>query len=172
MTPADGSSTRGGSTSVRGRVRSPHISGGRRWLQPTAAGPWDRQTDGSIVVSPNAPYGGGIITKQTLTSLCSASATHSPDNMTRPHLLLSAGACYRVVCPARGALSSKPAACHSCCQTMGQRDRRTPNCYTDPAPYTMQAVSTLMQTTIKQKTTVNNWTVEELLITVEMFTAV
>jgi len=27
---ADGSSTRGGSTSVRGRVRSPHISGGRR----------------------------------------------------------------------------------------------------------------------------------------------
>jgi len=36
----------------------------------------------------------------------------------------------------------------------------------------MQAVSTLMQTTIKQKTTVNNWTVEELLITVEMFTAV
>ena len=32
MPPADGSSTRGGSTSVRGRVRSPHISGGRRWL--------------------------------------------------------------------------------------------------------------------------------------------
>jgi len=30
--PADGSSTRGGSTSVRGRVRSPHISGGERWL--------------------------------------------------------------------------------------------------------------------------------------------
>jgi len=30
--PADGSSTRGGSTSVRGRVRSPHVSGGRRWL--------------------------------------------------------------------------------------------------------------------------------------------
>jgi len=29
---ADGSSARGGSTSVRGRVRSPHISGGRRWL--------------------------------------------------------------------------------------------------------------------------------------------
>jgi len=28
--PADDSSTRGGSTSVRGRVRSPHISGGRR----------------------------------------------------------------------------------------------------------------------------------------------
>ena len=32
MPAADGSSTRGGSTSVRGRVRSPHISGGRRWL--------------------------------------------------------------------------------------------------------------------------------------------
>jgi len=27
--PADGSSTRGGSTSVRGRFRSPHVSGGR-----------------------------------------------------------------------------------------------------------------------------------------------
>ena len=27
--PADGSSTRGGSTSVRGRVRSQHVSGGR-----------------------------------------------------------------------------------------------------------------------------------------------
>ena len=32
MLPADGSSTRGGSTSVRGRVRSPHTSGGGRWL--------------------------------------------------------------------------------------------------------------------------------------------
>ena len=42
---ASGSSTRGGSTSVRGRVRSPHISGGRQWLQPRAAAPWDRQTD-------------------------------------------------------------------------------------------------------------------------------
>ena len=29
MRPTDGSSTGGGSTSVRGRVRSPHISGGR-----------------------------------------------------------------------------------------------------------------------------------------------
>jgi len=43
--PADGSSTRDGSTSVRGRVRSPHISGGRWWLQPRVAAPWDRQTD-------------------------------------------------------------------------------------------------------------------------------
>jgi len=43
--PGDGSSTRDGSTSVRGRVRSPHISGGRWWLQPRVAAPWDRQTD-------------------------------------------------------------------------------------------------------------------------------
>ena len=28
----DGGKNRGGSTSVRGRIRSPHISGGRRWL--------------------------------------------------------------------------------------------------------------------------------------------
>jgi len=70
---ADGSSTRGGSTSVRGRVRSPHISSGR----PTAGSQrannlgscstqpvccilgWDRQTDGRtdgrIAVSLNAP---------------------------------------------------------------------------------------------------------------------
>ena len=45
--PADGSSTRGGSTSVRGRVRSPHISGCR----PAAGSQraynlgWDRQTN-------------------------------------------------------------------------------------------------------------------------------
>ena len=53
MTPADGSSTRGGSTSVRGRVRSPRISGGRLWLscrqpaslQSRAAAPRDKQTD-------------------------------------------------------------------------------------------------------------------------------
>ena len=30
--PFDGGKNRGGSTSVRGRVCSPHISGGRRWL--------------------------------------------------------------------------------------------------------------------------------------------
>jgi len=49
MPPADGTSTRGGSTSVRGRVRSLHVSGGR-----PAAGSQrayslgsDRQTDGS-----------------------------------------------------------------------------------------------------------------------------
>jgi len=56
--PADGSSTRGGSTSVRGRVRSPHISGGRpaagsqraNSLGSYATG----QTDGRIAVSLNA----------------------------------------------------------------------------------------------------------------------
>ena len=60
--PADGSSTRGGSTSVRGRVRSPHASGGR-----SAAGSqrgyslgWGRQTDGSRYrLMPT--YAGGII---------------------------------------------------------------------------------------------------------------
>jgi len=63
MPSADASSTRDGFTSVRGRVRSPHTSGGRRWLscrqpaclQPRAAAPWDRQTDGRIAVSLNAP---------------------------------------------------------------------------------------------------------------------
>jgi len=55
--PGDGSSTRGGSTSVRGRVRSPHISGGGwRWLscrQPACLQPrqlrhgTNRPTDGS-----------------------------------------------------------------------------------------------------------------------------
>jgi len=49
MTPADGSSPRGGSTSVRGRVRSPHISGGRpaAGSQRAYSLGWDRQTDGS-----------------------------------------------------------------------------------------------------------------------------
>jgi len=55
-----GSSTRGGSKSVRGRVRSSHSSGGR----PAAGSQrgyslgWDRQTDGRIAVSLNSPYGG------------------------------------------------------------------------------------------------------------------
>jgi len=42
-----------------------------------------------------------------------------------PHLLLSAVACYRVISPVRGALSSKPAARRCCRQSMGQTDRRT-----------------------------------------------
>jgi len=47
--PADGSSTRGGSTSVRGRVRSPHISGGRpaAGSQRAYSLGWDKQADGS-----------------------------------------------------------------------------------------------------------------------------
>ena len=63
---ADGSSIRGGSTSVRGRVRSLHITGGRRCLscrqpacvEPTAAarlGQLRHGTDGRIAVSFNAP---------------------------------------------------------------------------------------------------------------------
>ena len=71
--PDDGSSiqkNRGGSTSVRGRVRSPHISGGRLWLscrQPAcyslgscAIEQTDGRTDGSryLIMS---PWGGGII---------------------------------------------------------------------------------------------------------------
>jgi len=69
MPPADGSSTRGGSTSVRGRVRSPHAAElqaasvpiAQGSCAPTAAAPRDRQTDGRVAVSLNAPYGGGII---------------------------------------------------------------------------------------------------------------
>ena len=61
MSPADGSSTRGGSTFVRGRVRSPHISGGRpaAGSQRAYSLGWDRETDrqtgGRIAVSLNAP---------------------------------------------------------------------------------------------------------------------
>ena len=54
MPPAD----RGGSTSVRGRIRSPHSSGGlqgscaayslwRSWHRRSAYASWDRRTDGS-----------------------------------------------------------------------------------------------------------------------------
>jgi len=80
MPPADGSSTCGGSTSVRGRVRSPHISGGGRpaagsqsadSLGSCATQPvcyslgWDRR----IAVSLNAPQGGGIITLSKINDL-------------------------------------------------------------------------------------------------------
>ena len=64
VAPADGSSTRGGSTSVCGRVRSPHISGGR----PAAGSKrayslgWDRQTNGRVAVSLNALSTAGGIT--------------------------------------------------------------------------------------------------------------
>jgi len=45
--PAGGSSTRGGSASIRGRVLSPHISGGRpaAGSQRTYSLGWDRRTD-------------------------------------------------------------------------------------------------------------------------------
>ena len=46
--PADGSSTRSGSTSVRGRVRSPHMAKLQAASLPIAyraAAPWDRQMD-------------------------------------------------------------------------------------------------------------------------------
>ena len=55
----DGSSTGGGSTSVRGRIRSPHIYGGRLVAGSQRAygprlGQTDGQTDGRIAVSLNA----------------------------------------------------------------------------------------------------------------------
>ena len=49
--PADGSSTRGGSTSVRGRVRSLHTAKLQAASVPTALG----ERDGRIAVSLNAP---------------------------------------------------------------------------------------------------------------------
>ena len=59
----DGGKNRGGSTSVRGRVSSPHISAGRRWLscrQPACLQPrqlrhgTDRRTDRAV---PKCPLG-------------------------------------------------------------------------------------------------------------------
>ena len=74
MPPANGSSTCGGSTSVRGRIHSPHISGGRpaagyiaNSLGSCATQPagdilgWNRQTDG-LRYRLMPPYGGGIKT--------------------------------------------------------------------------------------------------------------
>ena len=74
-----GSKNRGGSTSVRGRVLSPHISSGRRWLscrQPACRLPrqlrdgTDRQTngekDGRVALFQNAPQGGCIMTASAL----------------------------------------------------------------------------------------------------------
>ena len=61
MSPADGRSTRGGSTSVRGRVRSPHMAKLYTYRQPAylyltaAADAPMAGTDGRIVVSLNAP---------------------------------------------------------------------------------------------------------------------
>jgi len=59
--PADGSSIRGGSTSVRGRVRSPHMAKLQAASVPIALGSCAMgQTDGRIAVSLNSPYSGGI----------------------------------------------------------------------------------------------------------------
>ena len=66
MPSADGSSTRGGSTSVRGRVRSLHMANLQAASVPIACamGQTDRPTNGRIAVSLNAPppYGGLITT--------------------------------------------------------------------------------------------------------------
>jgi len=54
-------------------------------------------------------------------------------------LLLGAGVCYRSISPARGALSSKPAAV-----AVARCDRRTDgqtDAFVDPAVHTVQAVS-------------------------------
>jgi len=63
--PAGGSSTRGGSTSVRGPVRSPHVTKQQAASVPTAAAPWDRQTDGSRYRL-MLPYGGGYKNRATV----------------------------------------------------------------------------------------------------------
>jgi len=57
MPSADGSSTRGGSTSVRGRVRSLHMANLQAASVPIACatGQTDRPTNGRIAVSLNAP---------------------------------------------------------------------------------------------------------------------
>jgi len=42
-----------------------------------------------------------------------------------PGLLLSAGACYQLISPARAALSRKPAGGRCCCRSTGQTDVRS-----------------------------------------------
>jgi len=64
MPPAGGSSTRGGSTSVRGRVRSPHMAMLRAASIPRLGYSlgWDRdgQTDASRCRLMPRPYGGPL----------------------------------------------------------------------------------------------------------------
>ena len=55
-------------------------------------------------------------------------------------LVCSASSC-RSICPARRALSSKPAGHHCCCISMGWTDGRTLDRYIDPGLHTVQAVS-------------------------------
>ena len=83
----EGGKNRGGYTSVRGRVRSPHILGGRRWLscrQPACLQPRQlrHKTDGRIAVSFNAPlpHGEGTIVGRGIrTSLRRSSSDHNTD---------------------------------------------------------------------------------------------
>jgi len=112
--PADASSTRGGSTSVRGRVRSPHMA--KLWAAsaciakgscaPRAAAPWDRQTDRQTDGSRYrlmTLYSGGI------TSLRRSSSDHSID---------AARSLLRSGC-------NKAAVRHCCYPSTGQTDRQT-----------------------------------------------
>ena len=56
--PADGSSTHGGSTSVRGRVRSPHTSGGGRWLSCSCYGNRRRSVLSADLVEQSVQHAG------------------------------------------------------------------------------------------------------------------
>ena len=82
---------------------------------------------------------------QYIKQVCVDSLVSSAVDMTLPvvpaerraaaPLLLGAGVCYRSISPARGALSSKPAAV-----AVARCDRRT-DAFVDPAVHTVQAVS-------------------------------
>jgi len=62
-------------------------------------------------------------------------------------LVLSAGACCRLLSPACEALSSKPDTHRYCCRTMGQTNGRSLDGFTDPALHTMWAVPVMGYTT-------------------------
>jgi len=124
----DGGKNRGGYTSVRGRVRSPHILGDRRWLscrQPACLQPRQlrHKTDGWIAVSFNAPlpYGEGTIVGRGIRiSLRRSSSDHNTD-AARSLLRSCAGGrrgCYRWTDR----------------QTDERTEGRTLDRYTDPAP--------------------------------------
>ena len=87
----DGGKNRGGSTSVRGRVRSPHISGGGRWLscsQTACLLPrqlrhgtdrrTDKRTDGSRYRLMPPPLGRGHNKGSApLTGVCKTASRHN-----------------------------------------------------------------------------------------------
>jgi len=78
-------------------------------------------------------------------ALNSTPSIHAAERRAVAPLLLGAGASRcGSISPARGAISSKPAARHSGCRTMGQTDGPAPDRYIDPAPHTMHAVSTTL----------------------------